>query len=237
MSASHPAASPAIRVLVVEDEPQMQVILRDNLEFEGYEAIAAETGEKALALVAQVQPDVILLDVMLPGISGYQVCRKLRESGVGAPIIIITARNTEIDRVLGLELGADDYVGKPFSVQEVMARVKVQVRRRAGQAANEPATIQFGEIVVDMKRQQVRRRSRPVEMSGREFDLLRYFLAHKNELVSREQLLSDVWGYHSMPLTRTVDNFVAKLRRKIERDPQAPRHILTVYGSGYRFLP
>ncbi len=237
MSASNPAANPAIRVLVVEDEPQMQVILCDNLEFEGYEAIAAETGEKALALVAQEPPDVILLDVMLPGISGYQVCRKLRESGVGVPIIIITARNTEIDRVLGLELGADDYVGKPFSVQEVMARVKVQVRRRAGQATNEPATIQFGEIVVDMKRQQVRRRSRPVEMSGREFDLLRYFLAHKNELVSREQLLSEVWGYHSTPLTRTVDNFVAKLRRKIERDPQDPRHILTVYGSGYRFLP
>jgi two-component system alkaline phosphatase synthesis response regulator PhoP len=154
------------------------------------------------------------------------------------PIIMITARNSDIDRVLGLELGADDYVGKPFSVQEVLARVKVQVRRRAGGVADrEPDEVKFGEVVVNLRRQQVRRRSRLIPLSGREFELLRYFIAHQGQLVSREQLLSDVWGYSSMPLTRTVDNFVAKLRRKLERDPQNPRHILTLYGTGYRFVP
>lgn len=238
MTASLPVPSGPVRVLVVEDEPEMQVILRDNLEYEGFEAISAETGEKAVKLAFQNRPDVILLDVMLPGMNGYQVCRKLRDGGLSVPIIMITARNSDIDRVLGLELGADDYVGKPFSVQEVIARVKVQLRRRASSAAErEPDEFRFGETTVDLRRQQVRRRSRRVDLSGREFELLRYFIVHQGELVNRDQLLSDVWGYRSIPLTRTVDNFVAKLRRKLERDPQNPRHILTVYGTGYRFVP
>lgn len=234
----HPALPGArTRVLVVEDEPQMQVILRDNLEYEGYEALGAETGEKGVELAFQTQPDLILLDLMLPGMSGYEVCRKLRDGGLPMPIIIITARNAEMDRILGLELGADDYVGKPFSVREVMARVKVQLRRRANSAEREPDEFKFGEITVDLRHHQARRRSRRIELSGREFELLRYFVMHRGEMVSRQQLLTDVWGYSSMPLTRTVDNFIAKLRRKIERDPQNPQHILTMYGTGYRFLP
>ncbi len=229
-------AAPA-RVLVVEDEPEMQVILRDNLEFEGHEALEAASGEAAVELAFRERPDLVLLDLMLPRMSGYEVCRQLRDGGLLMPIIMITARNGEADRILGLELGADDYVGKPFSVREVMTRVRVHLRRRGGEAERELDQFSFGEITVDLRRHQVRRRSRSVVLSGREFELLRYFVRHKDELVSREQLLRDVWGYTNMPLTRTVDNFVAKLRRKIERDPQNPRHILTLYGVGYRFIP
>ncbi len=224
----------AQRILLVEDEPEMKVILRDNLEFEGYEVLAADTGEQGLEIALRERPDLMLLDVMLPKMSGYEVCRRLRASGLKTAVVMLTARNAEIDRVAGLEFGADDYIGKPFSIPELLARVRVQLRRLAA-ATREPVEFTFGDIVVNLAQRQARRGGEAIDLSSREFDLLRYFIAHREELITRQQLLSEVWGYHNLPLTRTVDNFVAKLRRKIEPNPQHPLYIVTVHGAGYRF--
>jgi DNA-binding response OmpR family regulator len=222
------------RVLVIEDEPEMQVILTDNLQFEGYQVLSVDTGEAGLESALRDKPDLILLDLMLPRMSGYEVCRKIRAGGCDVPIIVITARNTEMDRIAGLELGADDYVGKPFSVRELLARVRAQLRH--GEAlVRKQSLLTFGDLTIDLKLRLVSRGSKPLDLSSREFDLLRYFIAHRGEIVTRDQLLTDVWGYQSLPTTRTVDNFVAKLRRKIEPDPAEPTFILTIHGSGYRF--
>jgi DNA-binding response OmpR family regulator len=222
-------------VLVVEDEPQMQVILCDNLEFEGFEVLVVSTGEEGLEAVTQQHPDVVLLDVMLPKMSGYELCRRIRASGSNVPIIMLTARNAEIDRITGLEFGADDYVGKPFSIRELLARVRAHMRRQESSRVSAPA-LSIGDVEVHLTLREVRRGGDLIDLSSREFDLLAYLIAHRGQLVTREQLLHEVWGYHSSPLTRTVDNFVAKLRRKIEQDAHEPRHILTVHGSGYRFM-
>jgi DNA-binding response OmpR family regulator len=224
------------RVLTVEDEPEMQVILRDNLEYEGYEVVSAATGEAGLQLAAARQPDLVLLDVMLPRMSGFEVCRRLRADRFTMPIIMLTARNAELDRVAGLEIGADDYLGKPFGVRELVARVRVQLRR-AHQPDPGPAEVRLGDVVVDLRLRRARAGRRPLDLSSREFELLEYLIDHADKVVTREELLSAVWGYGEAPLTRTVDNFVAKLRKKVERDPRDPRHILTVHGSGYRFIP
>jgi DNA-binding response OmpR family regulator len=226
----------ALRVLAVEDEPEMQVILRDNLEYEGFEVLSAATGEEGLQLAMAKQPDLILLDLLLPRMSGYEVCRRLRAERFTMPIIMLTARNTELDRVAGLEMGADDYLGKPFGVGELLARVRVQLRRPR-QTGRGPIELRFGDVVVDMRQRRARNGREPLELSSREFELLEYLIDHADKVVTREELLSAVWGYGAAPLTRTVDNFVAKLRKKVERDPRDPRHILTVHGSGYRFVP
>jgi DNA-binding response OmpR family regulator len=226
----------SVRVLTVEDEPEMQVILRDNLEYEGYEVVSATTGEAGLQLAAAKQPDLVLLDVMLPRMSGFEVCRRLRAERFTMPIIMLTARNAELDRVAGLEIGADDYLGKPFGVRELVARVRVQLRR-AHQPDPGPAEVRLGDVVVDLRLRRARSGRRPLDLSSREFELLEYLIDHADKVVTREELLSAVWGYGEAPLTRTVDNFVAKLRKKVERDPRDPRHILTVHGSGYRFIP
>lgn len=226
-------------ILLIEDEPEMQLILRDNLQFEGYEILAADTGERGVEMGLSVRPDLVLLDVILPRMSGYEVCQRLRDSGFDSPIIMITARNHEIDRISGLEFGADDYVAKPFSVPELMARVRAQLRaqlRRQQRRAGQPAQTVVGDLQIDRSQQKVRRGSETLDLSSREFDLLMYFLSHRGEVITREQLLSDVWGYPDLPLTRTVDNFVAKLRKKIEVNPHQPRYIVTIHGTGYRFM-
>ncbi|HEX2444722.1 MAG TPA: response regulator transcription factor [Vicinamibacterales bacterium] len=225
----------AAKILVIEDEPDMLTILRDNLELEGYRVDMAKTGEDGLKLALRDSPDVILLDIMLPGMSGYDVCRNLRSRGVKTPVILITARNSEMDRVAGLDLGADDYVGKPFNIGEVLARVRVQIRHGRDQEPQRRDEFRFGNVVVDVRRQVVKRAGKRVEMTSREFQLLSYFILHQGELVTRDQLLIDVWGYSHPPLTRAVDNFVFKLRSKLEVDPQRPRYFLTAYGTGYRF--
>ena len=225
----------AAKILVIEDEPDMLTILRDNLELEGYRVDLAKTGEDGLKLALRDSPDVILLDIMLPGMSGYDVCRNLRSRGVKTPVILITARNSEMDRVAGLDLGADDYVGKPFNIGEVLARVRVQIRHGRDQEPQRRDEFRFGNVVVDVRRQVVKRAGKRVEMTSREFQLLSYFILHQGELVTRDQLLIDVWGYSHPPLTRAVDNFVFKLRSKLEADPQRPRYFLTAYGTGYRF--
>jgi DNA-binding response OmpR family regulator len=222
-------------VLVVEDEPQMRAMLTDNLEFEGYRVTSVESGEEAMRELELHAFSLLLVDVMLPGMSGLDVCERLRNRGVRAPIIILTARGQETDRIHGLELGADDYVSKPFSVRELLARIKAQVRRddwhsTAGQEFT------FGDVTVKLRQRLVTRKGRRIALSTREFELLRYLLAHRNEVVSREQLLRDVWGYHQFAVTRTVDNYIAKLRTQLEPRPHEPRYIVTVHGSGYELL-
>ena len=222
-------------VLVVEDEPQMRALLTDNLEFEGYHVTAVESAEAAVAEVERGPVSLVLLDLMLPGMSGFALCERLRTEGQRVPIIILTARTHEQDRIRGLDLGADDYVSKPFSVRELMARVRAQVRRDDWRSETGPE-FTFGDVKVNVRQRLVTRKGRHVALSAREFELLRYLIAHRNEVVSREQLLRDVWGYHQLSVTRTVDNYVAKLRNQLEPKPHEPRYIVTVHGSGYQLL-
>lgn len=222
-------------VLVIEDEPQMRSMLKDNLEFEGYCVTAVATGEDGLQAVSARHYSLLLVDVMLPGMSGFDVCQQLRARGVHVPIVVLTARTHEHDRVRGLDLGADDYVSKPFSVRELLARVRALVRRDDWHA---PGSGEFalGDVVVKPGQRLVLKKGRRVALSAREFELLRYLFAHRNEVVSREQLLRDVWGYSHLSVTRTVDNYVAKLRGHIEPRPHEPRYLVTVHGSGYQLL-
>lgn len=231
-----PARTDDVRhVLVIEDEPQMRSMLTDNLEFEGYRVTAVASGEEALQVVTSRHFALLLVDVMLPGISGFDVCQQLRARGMHVPIVVLTARTHEQDRVRGLDLGADDYVSKPFSVRELLARVRALVRRDDWHA---PGSGEFsvGDVVVKPLQRLVLKKGRRVALSAREFELLRYLFAHRNEVVSREQLLRDVWGYSHLSVTRTVDNYVAKLRMHIEPRPHDPRYIITVHGSGYQLL-
>jgi two-component system alkaline phosphatase synthesis response regulator PhoP len=228
--------SDARHVLVVEDEPQMRAMLTDNLEFEGYRVTAVATGEEAMTVFSGEAFSLLLVDVMLPGISGFEVCERLRDLGTRVPIIMLTARTHERDRVRGLDLGADDYVRKPFSVRELLARVRAQVRRDDWHSAGGDE-FAFGDVTVRLRQRLVMRAGRRVPLSAREFELLRYLIAHRGEVVSRAQLLRDVWGYHQLSVTRTVDNYVAKLRTQLEPDPHVPQYIVTVHGSGYQLLP
>jgi two-component system alkaline phosphatase synthesis response regulator PhoP len=211
--------------------------LRDNLELEGYEVQTAADGEEGLNKAGSFNPDLVILDVMLPKKNGFDVCRELRMRSSSLPIVMLTARSAETDKVLGLELGADDYVTKPFSITELLARVRA-VLRRASTPKQTPGTdlVRIGDIEIDFKLHQARRGRARIEFTAREFDLLRYFVLHIGQVVTREQILNEVWGYEEFPTTRTIDNFVAKLRQKIERAPHAPEHILTIHGSGYKFV-
>lgn len=228
-------ADDARHVLVIEDEPQMRSMLTDNLEFEGYRVTAVASGEEGLQAVTTRHYALLLVDVMLPGMSGFDVCQQLRARGLHMPIVVLTARTHEQDRIRGLDLGADDYVSKPFSVRELLARVRALVRRDDWHA---PGSGEFtlGDVVVNARQRLVLKKGRRVALSAREFELLRYLFAHRNEVVSREQLLRDVWGYSHLSVTRTVDNYVTKLRMHIEPRPHDPRYIVTVHGSGYQLL-
>jgi DNA-binding response OmpR family regulator len=223
------------RVLVIEDEPQMRSMLTDNLEFEGYDVTAVDSAEQALLEIERFNFSLLIVDVMLPGMSGVELCGTLRRRGSRVPIIVLTARSHESDRIRGLDSGADDYVTKPFSVRELLARVRAQVRRDDwhSQAGEE---FSFGDVTVRLRQRLVTRKGRRIALSAREFELLRYLVAHRNEVVSREQLLRDVWGYHQLSVTRTVDNYIAKLRTQLEPRPHDPRYIVTVHGSGYQLL-
>ena len=225
------------RILVIEDEPQMRLGLCDNLELEGYEVETAVDGDEGLQKAGAFAPDLIILDVMLPKKNGFDVCRDLRARAVSTPIVMLTARSAETDKVLGLELGADDYVTKPFSITELLARVRA-VLRRTGTGEPKPPTdaMRIGDLEIDFKLHQARRGKVRIEFTARELDLLRYFVQHTGQVVTREQILNEVWGYEEFPTTRTIDNFVAKLRQKIETSPHGPEHILTIHGSGYKFV-
>ena len=223
------------RVLIVEDDPAMAVALRDGFEAEGYDVEVANDGESGLREAREHPPDLMILDVMLPKLSGHDVCRALRGEGARLPIIMLTARGQEIDKVVGLKLGADDYITKPFSFMELLARVEA-VLRRTRPAAAEAASARFGDVEVDFRAGAVRKGGEVVELSARELRLLRYFVEHEGEVVSRDTLLDDVWDYDEPPLTRTVDVHVAKLRKKLEEDAADPRHIITVHRMGYKFV-
>ncbi|MCU0235301.1 MAG: response regulator transcription factor [Thermoanaerobaculales bacterium] len=224
------------RVLVVEDDEAMAVALRDGFAYEGYEVTVARDGEAGLALAREQPPDLMILDVMLPRMNGLEVCKLLRGEGSELPVIMLTARGQEIDKVLGLKLGADDYVTKPFSFMELMARVEAVLRRVRPGGRTQQAAQRFGDVTVDLARHEASKGGVPLELSPREFRLLGYLLERRGEVVSREELLDAVWGYDSIPFTRTVDTHVAKLRKKIEDDPADPRYIITVHRLGYKLV-
>ena len=223
------------RILVVEDEAALRLALSDRLRSEGYEVETAGDGEQGWERARQGDFDLIVLDVMLPGRSGFDLCRDLRREGVATPILMLTARGEVLDRVLGLKLGADDYLVKPFETAELLARIEALLRR--AQPDTEGGAFAFGDVRVDFKRVEVTRAGEPVELSALEFRLLRYFVEHRGEVLSRDRLLDEVWGYSAEVYSRTVDQHVATLRRKIESDPRRPRHVVTVHGLGYRFTP
>jgi two-component system alkaline phosphatase synthesis response regulator PhoP len=225
------------KVFLVEDEPGLVLTMTDRLRSEGYQVEHAGDGTSALERASTESFDVILLDVMLPGANGFDVCRDLRNRGVLTPIIMLTARGQVADKVVGLKLGADDYVSKPFDMMELVARIEAQIRRAA--SATQVITAQqyaFGAIAVDFRKAEVRRDGTEIELSAREFQLLRYFIEHRGATLSRDELLNEVWGYNAMPSTRTVDVHVAWLRQKIEPNPRHPQYVLTVHGLGYKFV-
>lgn len=225
----------ARRVLLVEDEPSLVLTLSDRLLAEGYVCEIARDGDSGLRRAVEEPFDVILLDVMLPGKNGFDVCRDLRAQGVGTPVLMLTARGQVIDKVLGLKLGADDYLTKPFDMLELLARVEALLRRSAAPAPVTGGSVVFGDVRVDLDRQEVRRGAEPIELSALEFKLLRHFLEHRGDVLTRDMLLDQVWGYEAMPYTRTVDVHVAALRQKLEPNPARPRYIQTVHRRGYKF--
>ena len=227
--------APRTRILIVEDEPAMVQGLRDNFEYEGYEVISAEDGVEGLERAMSDNPDLVVLDVMMPRMSGLDVCKQLKTKRPGLPIIMLTARGQEIDKVVGLELGADDYVTKPFSIRELMARVKAVLRRVSPQAPSGDV-YRFSDVEVNIRKNEVLRSGQPVDLSSKEFALLAYFVAHPSETLSRDRLLDAVWGYENYPNTRTVDTHIVHLRQKLEPNPEEPRFILTVHGTGYKFV-
>ncbi len=224
------------RLLIVEDDEAMELALRDGFESEGYTVSSARDGEAGLALARAVAPDLLILDVMLPKKSGLDVLRELRRTGDRVPILMLTARGQEIDKVVGLRLGADDYVTKPFSFLELLARTEAVLRRTGNGPSELPESFRFGGVTVDFRRYEAQREGQALDLSPREYRLLEFFVRHRGEVVSRDQLLDEVWGYDHIPFTRTVDTHVAKLRKKIELTPSDPRHLITVHRLGYKFL-
>jgi two-component system alkaline phosphatase synthesis response regulator PhoP len=228
------------RLLIVEDEPGLVMALTQRLSSEGYELATAEDGERGLALGLNEPFDVIILDLMLPRKNGFDVCRDLRRRGIETPIIMLTARGQVVDKVVGLKLGADDYLTKPFAMMELLARVEALLRRSASTSSNVRDRLsevhQFGTLRVDFRRTLVTRNNKPVNVSAREFKLLRYLIEHSGATVSRDELLNEVWGYNTATTTRTVDVHVSSLRQKIEDDPRHPKSIVTIHGFGYRFV-
>lgn len=223
-----------IVIAIVEDDDSVRSSLQLNLELEGYKVVTASDGEAGIELVGKESPDLIILDVMMPRKDGLQTCKELRNAGVSTPLILLTARSAEVDKVLGLELGADDYLAKPFGMLELVARVKAMLRRT--QVMHTVDKIHFDDVVIDFKAYKAERNKIPLELSAREYRLLRYLVAKAGAVVTRDELLDEVWGYNSYPSTRTVDNHIARLRQKIEDNVEAPKHILTVHGVGYRFV-
>jgi len=226
------------RILLIEDEATLSLLLRERLEKEGYSVAACKDGEQGLAEALREAYDLLLLDIQLPGRNGFEVCRELRRHCMNVPVLMLTARGHVTDRVKGLKTGADDYLIKPFEVAELLARMEALLRR----ANNSPPQLIdslfcFGNVVVNLRKHEVLREGSPVELTAREFELLRYFVSHPDELISRDALLKQVWGYQGLPNTRTVDVHVAQLSQKLELNPKSPRHILTAHRSGYKFIP
>jgi two-component system alkaline phosphatase synthesis response regulator PhoP len=224
------------RILLVEDEPGLVLTLSDRLSKEGFAVETARDGEAGLQRATTELFDVIILDVMLPRKNGFDVCRDLRQQGSQTPVIMLTARGQVVDKVVGLKLGADDYLTKPFEMIELLARIEALLRRAPVAASASAEVYQFGPVRVDFRKAEVTRDGQPIELSAREFGLLRYFIEHRESAITRDVLLNEVWGYHAMPSTRTVDVHVAWLRQKLEPNSRHPQYILTVHGLGYKFV-
>jgi len=224
-------------ILVIEDDSSIRMGLEDTLRAKGYQVHVCGCGEDGVATAGEVRPDLIILDIMLPDIDGFEVCRRLKSSrGAAAdiPVIMLTARGAELDRVRGLELGADDYVTKPFSLMELLARVAAVLRRSGRGPGSEPGELRFGDVTIDFARQEATKAGRPLELPSRAFAILKVFARRPGEVVSRQVLLDEAWGYDRYPNTRTVDNHLVKLRKALEDEPERPRYLLTVHGAGYR---
>jgi len=227
---------PRERVLLIEDDPSIVAGLELNLSLEGYEVLTAPDGERAYQLAAQRSPDLILLDIMLPGMNGLEVLRQLRAIDAHVPVLILTARGEEADKVLGLTLGADDYISKPFNLAELLARINASLRRQRLRDSGDQVIAGFGDVTVDLDRHLVRRAGKDVPMTAREFALLAYFVRNPERAITRDTLLAEVWQTDYLT-HRTIDNFIGRLRAKFEQDPDRPRHFLTIRGVGYRFEP
>jgi len=223
------------KILIIEDDPAIRTGLKETFTTEGYDVSDAETGTKGFEIAGKHDFDLIVLDLILPGKDGIEICKELRSDGVKTPIIMVTSRKEEIDKILGLEIGADDYVTKPFSIRELLARVKALIRR----STYEPGDIEevaFANLKIDFKKQEMLKDENPVRLSATEYRILHYFIDHEGEVISRDKFLDEVWGYDSYPTTRTVDNYILSLRKKIEDDPTKPKHLLTIHKVGYKFV-
>lgn len=226
------------RILLVEDEPTLSLLLKERLEKEGYSVSPSPDGEQGLSEALRGSADLVILDIRLPKRNGFDVCRELRRHGLNLPVLMLTARSDVKDRIKGLKIGADDYLGKPFDVHELLARIEALFRRASNLSPQLiDSVFSFGKVAVDLKKAEVLRSGEPLELTAKEFGLLECFIRNANERLSRQTLLEQVWGYKQLLNTRTVDLHVAQLRQKIEPDPKNPRHILTVFRSGYKFVP
>jgi DNA-binding response OmpR family regulator len=225
------------QILIIEDDPAIRKGLTIALQEASYKVETAENGLSGFNKAQNKSYDLIILDLMLPGKNGQDICRELRQADNQVPIIMLTSKKEEIDKVLGLELGADDYITKPFGVHELLARIKAVLRRARPKAPAEmPRTLRLGSVEIDFEKMLASKNGQPMKLTAREFELLRFFAQHEDEVISRDRLLDEVWGYDSFPTTRTIDTFVLNLRKKIEDDPAHPKHLLTVHKLGYRFV-
>ncbi|MEO8231748.1 MAG: response regulator transcription factor [Ignavibacteriota bacterium] len=225
------------KILVVDDEQNMRTGLKDNLEFEGYDVETAIDGEQGLKKIIESTYNLIILDVMMPKKSGFDVCKEVRKAGITTPVILLTSKGEEIDKVVGLEIGADDYVTKPFSLRELLARVKAILRRSDNLTMDDAAReVKIGKLEINFSGYKATDKNKDVQMSHKEFEILHHLWKHRNSTVSRDDLLTEIWGYDETPTTRTVDNFILKLRQKVENDSNHPQIILTVHGIGYKLV-
>lgn len=223
------------RILIIEDDHAILRGLKDNLEYESYDVITATDGEQGYNLIQEHEPDLIVLDLMIPKMDGYELCQKVRHEGVATPILMLTARSEEVDRVQGLDLGADDYVTKPFSVPELLARIRA-ILRRVQPSADLPDHLHFDDVLVDFKRFEAKKAGHALKLSRKEFGVLRLLAARIGQVVTRNEMLDEVWGHECYPTTRTVDNHIASLRAKLEDDPSKPSHLITMHGVGYKLI-
>jgi len=223
------------RILIIEDDPAISKGLQESLEDEHYHVLTVSDGKEGYEMAGKENPDLILLDLMLPTMNGQDICRKLREDGITIPILMLTSKREDTDKVLGLELGADDYITKPFNLRELYARIKANLRRSEF-GLKEVSIFSFADFEIDFKKQKSLKNGQPILLSTKEYEILHFFIQHDDEIVSRDMLLDEVWGYDVFPTTRTVDNYILNLRKKIEKDPTQPKHILTIHKAGYRFI-
>jgi len=224
-----------MRVLLIDDDARLFELLSTYLEQNGVTVKGARDGKQGLQMLEEGGVDAVLLDVMMPGIDGLEVCKRIRAKNNNVPVLMLTAKGDETDRVVGLEIGADDYVTKPFGIRELLARIRVRLRRHDA-AGERSGVLHFGDVEVDFDKHEATRRTGRVELTGKEFEVLRLLALHRGKIVTREQLLEEVWGYESYPTTRTVDNHILRLRQKLEDTPSVPRYILSIYGEGYKFV-